>query len=67
MPLVRSLVFKRYTYIANTIVSLSEIMPIYSHYVIKGLIYITITALFSRKPLSCSNYIKLNIHLTCDI
>ena len=48
MPLVRSLVFKRYTYIAKTIVSLSEIMPIYSHYVIKGLIYITITALFSR-------------------
>ena len=45
MPSVRSLASKYYTYIVKIIVLLSEIMPFYSCYIIKGLVYIIITAL----------------------
>ena len=38
----------------------SEIMSPYSCYTKKGLVYITITALFSRQPSSYSKYIKAN-------
>jgi hypothetical protein len=42
MPFIRSLVFKRYTYIVALILLLSEIMFTYSCYTVKGLVYITI-------------------------
>ena len=50
MPLVRSLAFKRAAYyfkLVAVILLLSEIMPTYSHYAEKGLVYIIIIALFS--------------------
>jgi hypothetical protein len=47
MPSIRSLTFKHCTYIIVLILLLGEIMPTYSYYTVKGLIYITITALFS--------------------
>jgi hypothetical protein len=47
MPFIRSLASKYYAYIIVLILLLSEIMPTCSHYTVKGLIYITITALFS--------------------
>ena len=45
MLFIKSLVSKRYAYIVKTIVLLSEIISPCSHYIAKGLVYITITAL----------------------
>jgi hypothetical protein len=51
MPSVRSLVFKCLAHCSKlvaVILSFSEIMPTCSCYIKKGLVYITITALFSQ-------------------
>ena len=47
MPPIRSLVFKYYACVIALILLLGELMPIYSCYIIKGLVYITIAAPFS--------------------
>ena len=55
MPPVRSLAFKRLAYrfkLVTVILLLGEIIPTYSRYIEKGLVYITIIALFSRQPSS---------------
>jgi hypothetical protein len=44
MPFIKSLVSKRRAYIVILILLLSKIMLTYSHYAVKGLVYITITA-----------------------
>ena len=67
MPSVRSLVSKCYAYIVSVILLLGEIMPTYSHYMEKKLVYITITAPFSCQPSSCSKCIKSNIYLSCNV
>ena len=48
MPPVRSLVFKYCTYAVAVILLFGEIMPSYSYYKEKKLVYIIITALFSH-------------------
>ena len=48
MPLIRSTTSKRRAYIIILILLLSKIMPTYSRYIKKGLVYIMITA-----PSSC--------------
>jgi hypothetical protein len=70
MPFIRSLAFKRLAYYSKLIAVIllfSEIMPTYSHYIKKGLVYITIIVLFSCQPSFCFKYIKLNIYLSCNI
>jgi hypothetical protein len=47
MPFIRSLVFKCRTHVIALIILLGEIMPTYFYCVVKGLVYIAITALFS--------------------
>jgi hypothetical protein len=50
MPLIRSLVFKHLAYhfkLVVVILLFSEIMPTYSYYMEKGLVYIIIAALFN--------------------
>jgi hypothetical protein len=50
MPPIRSLAFKylaHYFKLIAVILLLSEIMPAYSRYIKKGLVYITIIALFN--------------------
>ena len=49
------------------ILLLSEIMPTYSYYAEKGLVYIIIIALLGCQPSSYIKYTKLNIRLFCDI
>ena len=49
------------------ILLLDEIMPTYSHYTEKELVYIIIIALSSRQPSSYAKCIKLNIRLLYDI
>ena len=67
MPFIRSLVSKYHTYIVTLILLLSVIMPIYSCYIEKKLIYIIIIAPFSHQPLSYFKCIKLNIYLTYNV
>ena len=47
MPPIRSLASKRRAYIVAVILLLGEIMPIYSHYAKKKLVYVVIITLFS--------------------
>ena len=47
MPFIRSLASECRTYIVAIILSLSKIMPTYSCYMLKGLVYIIIIALLS--------------------
>ena len=44
MPPIRSSASKRRAYVVAVILLLSEIMPTYSYYVLKGLVYIAIIA-----------------------
>ena len=48
MPFIKFLAFKRYTYIVAVILLLGKIIPTYSCYVLKRLVYIIIIVLFSR-------------------
>ena len=70
MPLVGSLVSKRTAYyfkLVAVILLLGEIMPTYSRYAEKGLVYIIIIAPLGRQPSFCIKYTKLNIHSSCNI
>ena len=67
MPLIKSLASAHYSRVVVLILSLNKIMPIYSHYTEKKLVYITITAPFSRQPFSCLECTKLNIYLSCNV
>ena len=67
MPPIRSLASTCYTKLVAVILLLGEIMPSYSYYKEKKLVYIAIIALFSRQPFSCIKYTKSNIHLFCNI
>ena len=70
MPLIRFLAFKRLACRFKSvavILLLSKIMPTYSRYTEKGLVYIAIIIPFSRQPFSYAKYIKLNIRFICNI
>ena len=67
MPLIRSLASKRHAYIVAVILLLSKIMPIYSRYMLKGLVYIIIIAPLGCQPFFYAKYTKLNMRLSCDI
>ena len=49
------------------ILLLSEVIPLYSHYIKKGLVYIAIAALSSRQPSFYSGCTSANMRLSCDI
>ena len=70
MPPIRFLVSKRTTYyfkLIAMILLLGEIMPTYSRYIEKRLVYIIIVAPLGRQPFFYTKYIKLNIHLSYNI
>ena len=67
MPLVRSSASKRCAYVVAVILLLSEIMPIYSCCVLKGLVYVTIIAPLGRQPFFYTKYTKLNMRSSCNI
>ena len=67
MPFIRSLVSKYYTYIVTLILLLSAIIPIYSCYTEKKLVYVIIAALSGCQPSSYFKYIKLNMCSSCNI
>ena len=61
MPPIRSSISKRRTRVVSTILSLGKIIPTYSRYAKKKLVYVTITSPSSRQPSSYTKYIKANI------
>ena len=67
MPLIRSSVSKRCAYIVSIILLFGKIMPLYSHYAKKKLVYIIIITLFSCQPSSCFKCTKLNIRLSYNV
>jgi hypothetical protein len=67
MPLIRSLVFKHYTYIIVLILLFSKIIPTYLYYMEKRLVYIIIIAPFSRQPFFYFKYTKLNMYSLYNI
>ena len=67
MPFIRSLAFKRRTYVIAVILSLSEIIPTYFCCVLKGLVYIAIIAPLGRQPSFYAKYTELNICSSCNI
>ena len=67
MPFIRSLVSKCCACVISTILLLGEIMPIYSYYAEKKLVYIIIIAFSSHQPSSYIKCTKLNIYLSCNI
>ena len=67
ISLIRSLAFKYHAYIVILILLLSVIMPIYSYYTEKKLVYVIIVAPFSYLPSSCSKYTKLNIYSSYNV
>ena len=67
MPLIRSLASKRRAYTVAVILLLGEIIPSYSHYNEKKLVYIIIITPFSRQPSSYFKCTKLNIYLSCNV
>ena len=67
MPLIRSLVSKRYIYTVAVILLFGKIIPSCSYCDEKKLVYITIAAPFSRQPSFCVKYTKSNMCLSCNI
>ena len=67
MPPIRFLVFTYYIKLVAIILLLSEIMPSYSYYKEKKLVYIAIIAPFSYQPFFYLKCIKLNIYLSYNV
>ena len=67
LPPIRSSASMCRAYTVAIILLLGEIMPSYSYYKEKKLVYIIIIALFNRQPSSCIKCTKLNIYLSCNI
>ena len=67
MPPVRSLASKCCAYIVAVILSLGEIMPSYSRYKEKKLVYIIIIAPSNHQPSFYIKCTKLNMYSSCNI
>ena len=67
MPPIRSLVSKHRAYTVAVILLLGEIMPSYSRYKEKKLVYIIIIAPFSHQPSFCIKCTKSNMRSFCNI
>ena len=67
MPSIRSSASAYYTKLIAIIFSLSKIIPSYSCYKEKKLVYIIIAAPFSYQPSSYIKYTKLNIYLSYNV
>ena len=67
MPPIRFLVSARHAKLVAVILLLSKIIPFYSYYKEKKLVYIIIAASFSCQPFSYIKCTKSNMHLFCNI
>ena len=67
MPFIKSLVSKRRACTVLVILSLGEIISLYSYCIEKKLVCIVIMAPFGRQPSFYIKCTKLNIHLSCNV
>ena len=67
MPPIRSSASGRYNKLITLIISISKVMPSYSCYIKKGLVYIIIAAFFGRQPSSYAECTKVNMCSSCNI
>ena len=67
MSPIRSSAFRRYNKLVTLIISISKVIPSYSYYIKKGLVYIIIMAPFSHQPSSYTKYIKVNMRSSYNI
>ena len=67
MPPIRSSTSKRRTRVVLKILSLSKIIPTYSYYSEKKLVYIAIASPSSRQPSSYSKCTKVNIRSSYNV
>ena len=70
MPLIRFTALERTACrfkLVAVILLLSKIMPTYSRYIEKGLVYIIIMAPLGCQPFFYTKCIKLNMRSSCDI
>ena len=67
MPLIRSSVSVCCTKLVAVILLLGEIIPSYSCYKDKKLVYIIIAAPFGRQPSSCVECTKSNMRSSCNV
>ena len=67
MPPIRSSASECCAYIMSVILLLGEIMPLYSCYKEKKLVYITIIAPFSCQPSFYIKCTKSNMCLSCNV
>jgi len=68
IPLQQSLPqAQRRVCVVAIILSLSKVIPSYSYYIKKGLVYIAIAAPSSRQLSSCSECTSTNIQLSCNV
>ena len=65
MPLSIASIY--YTTLITLILFINKVMPPYSYYIKKGLVYIIIVALSSYQPSSYTKYTKVNIYLFYNI
>jgi hypothetical protein len=67
IPPIRSFTSIRRTQVVLTILSLSKVIPTYSRYAEKKLVYITIALPSSRQPSSYAKYTKANIRSSYNV
>ena len=67
MPFIRSLVSKYYIKLVSTIILLGEIIPSYSYYVKRRLLYIVIAAPFSCQLFFYAKCTRANMRASYDI
>jgi hypothetical protein len=67
MPPIRSSTSNYYNWLVTTILSLSIIMPSYSYYIEKKLVYIAIAVPSSYQPSSYAKCTRANIRLSCNV
>ena len=67
MPFIRSLISKYPAHTVAIILLLGEVIPSYSHYKEKKLVYIIIIALFSYQFSFYIKCTKSNMRLSCNI
>ena len=67
MPPIRPPLPNCYNWLVTTILSLGIVMPSYSYYAEKKLVYIAIASPSGRQPSSYTKCTKLNIRLPCNI
>jgi hypothetical protein len=67
MPPIRSSLSNYYNWLVTTILSLSVVIPSYSYYVEKKLVYVAIIVPSSRQPSFYTKYTQANIQSSYNI